>query len=169
MARIPAKRPRISCYCHDDRDMLGISSRLDAIRIKIPGKGASASTRDVLVELLEFYEFHNGAVECPGASNSEVKQMMVERPDACDQLHVCEEQQLRLLFQEAYTKCHKCHNAAWIIGQTTMKGHVVCADIVCASTGCNHQRRWLSSSIIGDRYNVNSRLVCQYTFEKISY
>ena len=97
MARIPAKRPRISCYCHDNRDMSGISSRLDAIRIKIPGKGASASTRDVLVELLEFYEFHSGAVECPGASNSEVKQMMVEKPDTCDQLHVCEEQQLKKL------------------------------------------------------------------------
>jgi hypothetical protein len=39
--------------------------------------------------LLEFYEIHNSAVECQGASNSEVKQIMVEKPDPCDQLHVC--------------------------------------------------------------------------------
>ena len=113
---------------------------------------------DVLEELLSHYE---GSWENSFAGNNQPtcdsKQIMVERPEPEGQQHICEEQQLRLLVDGVTRRCPKCHKVAWRMEEGKMKGHVLCTNVVCTTPRCNHQQRWLSSSILGDHFTVNAR------------
>lgn len=98
--------------------------------------------------------------------NHSSRQIMVQSPSTVDQLHVCEEQQLWLLLDEAGRACSKCHRTSWRMAETIMRGHVLCANIRCANPKCDNLRRWLGSSIVGDRYTVNARCVGWWRAER---
>ena len=145
-----AKRPRISCYCQDEQEKDRISSRLEDIRRLLP---VNSTTRDVLLYLLEFYEDNFGGFRV--AQPDQSRQIMVANADTENQLFICEQQQLELLVVESGTACINCRAISWKVQGSTMTGHVLCTNLVCSN--CNHVRRWLSSSIISDRYTVNAR------------
>ena len=109
-----SKRPRIACYFANDRDKVDVSQRMEAVRIQLVGRLGAATYSDVLEELLNHYE---GCLETSFADKNQPaadsKQIMVERPDPEGQLHICEEQQLRLLVDEVTRRCPKCHKVAW--------------------------------------------------------
>ena len=52
-----------------------------------------------------------------------------------------------------------CTLYSWRMAGTIMRGHALCANIRCANPKCHNLRQWLGSSIVGDRYTVNTRCV----------
>lgn len=144
-----AKRSRISCYVHDERDKDQILSRLERIRLTLP---VNSSTRDVLLRLLDFYDDNFVGTRTQPQEN---KQIVAVNPDMENQLFISEQQQLDLLVRASIAPCMKCRDISWKLQDSTMKGHVLCSNLVCSN--CKHVRRWLSSSIVRDRYAVNAR------------
>jgi hypothetical protein len=132
---------------------------MEAIKRKLATRRGAVTYSDVLEELLSQYEasLETSLPHSHDQLASYSRQIMVDKPDLDGQLHICEEQQLRLLVQEVTKGCPSCHNVTWRMEESIMKGHVLCANIRCATLGCHNRQRWLSSSLISDRFTVNAR------------
>lgn len=158
-----SKRPRVSYYFASEDDKTSISQRMEAVRDRLSSRLGAVTYSDVFEEILGHYERSlDSRSEDSSQTASDHRQIMVNNPDQGGQLHICEEQQLRLLVQEVTRRCPTCNTVAWKMEDSIMKGHVICADVVCMAPGCKNKRRWLSSSILGDRFAVNARYVYLY-------
>ena len=149
-----AKRPRVLCYAQDSEDRDRISRRLEDIKRTLP---PNSSMRDVFLLLLDFYEEKSGSPTYTRLQQDQNRQITVPNPDLDNQLFLCEQQQLEVLVSESASLCIKCKAVSWKLKDCIMRGHALAGNIVCSK--CQRTRRWLSSSIIGDRYAVNARLV----------
>jgi hypothetical protein len=87
-------------------------------------------------------------------------QMTLPNPHPRQQMFVGEVDQVVLLINECQRRC-ACGRSQWNCVEYGMQGHVLSCSLQCA--GCRFTRRWLSSSILGTLYAVNSRMVHGFT------